>query len=618
MSEVLQHLGRAGFLQDTAEWTDGQLLERFVSLRDEAALAALVRRHAPLVWGVCRRVLANYHDAEDAFQATFLVLVRKAASIASRELLANWLYGVAHQTALNARAAAARRRTRETQVTPMPEPALEQVPWDDLQPLLDRELSRLPDKYRAVLVLCDLEGKTRKEVAGQLGVPEGTVASRLATARATLARRLARHGLSVAGGALAALLSENVGSAGAPASLVSSTIQAASLFAAGRAAPGMISAKVAALTKGVLQSMLLTKLKTATAVLLVLTLAGTGVAFHAYRWVVGQPAQAAQEEPAPPGSGQRPEPGVPRAARAADGKTKQGKPATEPGEAAFENAPGWSWCETPRPRRELGTHGAMSNISGAGYCYIFDEDKDGALLVYLSFAAGKSIVVYRPVVFDAGRKRYLPEPTGSSGSHNVRLARFRLDPKTLATRKAVYLGIEMLTAAGMKVQAKDAADRARAAGVEVLPFPEVGAVYDFTLTALDGKAIRGKDLRGKVVLIDCWATWCSPCMAKMPLLRDLYGKYRNDGLEIVGVCFDQEANKARKAIRTGGLTWPQVLVPAEEKTRELWDKAAGMEGLPRLLLLDRSGVLRADCGPGELEDQISKLLQEDPKPTRKP
>src|SRR5947209_3297548 len=114
--EVLQHLRRAGL-------TDGQLLEDFISRRDGAALADLVRRHAPMVWGVCRRVLANHHDAEDAFQVTFLVLVRRAASIVPREMVANWLYGVAHQTARKARATAARRKARERQVTEMPEPA---------------------------------------------------------------------------------------------------------------------------------------------------------------------------------------------------------------------------------------------------------------------------------------------------------------------------------------------------------------------------------------------------------------------------------------------------------------------------------------------------------------
>src|SRR5216117_4092520 len=109
---VIQHLRRAMLLRDGAGLTDGQLLEDYISLRDEAALAALVWRHGPMVWGVCRRVLGNYHDAEDAFQATFLVLVRKAASITSRELLANWLYGVAHQTGLKARATAVKRKAR--------------------------------------------------------------------------------------------------------------------------------------------------------------------------------------------------------------------------------------------------------------------------------------------------------------------------------------------------------------------------------------------------------------------------------------------------------------------------------------------------------------------------
>src|SRR6516164_2667067 len=107
MSEVLQHLRQAALLRDGAGLTDGQLLEDYICRRDEAALAALVRRHGPMVWGVCRRVLYHFHDAEDAFQATFLVLVRKAASIASRELIGNWLYGVAHQTALKAKATAA-------------------------------------------------------------------------------------------------------------------------------------------------------------------------------------------------------------------------------------------------------------------------------------------------------------------------------------------------------------------------------------------------------------------------------------------------------------------------------------------------------------------------------
>jgi RNA polymerase sigma factor (sigma-70 family) len=155
-SEVIRHLRRTVLQREDAEQTDGQLLESFLNRHDEAAMEVILRRHGPMVWGVCRRVLSNDHDAEDAFQATFLVLVRRASSIASRELLGNWLYGVAHQTALKGRATAARRKGRERQVTRMPEPAIAgQDVWDDLRPLLDQELSRLPDKYRAVIVLCD-------------------------------------------------------------------------------------------------------------------------------------------------------------------------------------------------------------------------------------------------------------------------------------------------------------------------------------------------------------------------------------------------------------------------------------------------------------------------------
>jgi RNA polymerase sigma factor (sigma-70 family) len=275
--DVLQHLRRAVLLRDGAGLTDGELLERFVSRREEEALAALVRRHGPMVWGVCRRIVPNYHDAEDAFQATFLVLVRRAASVVPRALVGNWLYGVAYQTALKARATAARRRTRERQVTDMPEPpAAPQDLWNDLQPLLDQELSRLPDRYRAVVLLCDLEGKTRREVARQLGVPEGTVAGRLARARVLLAKRLAGRGLAVSGGALAAALSEGAASAGVPPAVVTTTIHVAGAAVAGGAVP----LPVAALAEGVLKAMLLTRLKIATAGLLLVGAIGVGVTFH--------------------------------------------------------------------------------------------------------------------------------------------------------------------------------------------------------------------------------------------------------------------------------------------------------------------------------------------------
>jgi RNA polymerase sigma factor (sigma-70 family) len=258
--------------------TDEQLLTDFVERRDEAAFADLVLRHGPMVWRVCRRVLANPHDAEDAFQATFLVLVVKAAAVRPRALLANWLYGVARTTAHRARAAAARRRVREGQVTPMPEhPAGQDNPGNDLRAVLDLELSRLPAKYRVLVVLCDLEDRSRKEVARRLGIPEGTVAGRLARGRSMLAKRLARRGLAVPGGALAAALPPHAASAGVPRLVLSATVRAASLRVTGRVPSGEISVRVTALSEGVLRGMSLHRLKLGAVALLVATLACCGV-----------------------------------------------------------------------------------------------------------------------------------------------------------------------------------------------------------------------------------------------------------------------------------------------------------------------------------------------------
>jgi RNA polymerase sigma factor (sigma-70 family) len=273
LSRAIQSIRSAAFPREEAGRSDGQLLESYIRSGEEVAFASLVHRHGPMVWGVCRRILPGHQDAEDAFQATFLVLVRKAASIVPRDMVANWLYGVANQTALKARAAGVRRRDHEKQVTAVPEPAIHDEPVDDLRPVLDRELSRLPDKYRAVIVLCDLEGKTRKEAARHFKLPEGTVATRLATARTMLARRLERSGLTVSG---AALLTAEIASAGVPASLASTTIKAASLFAAGQAAA--VSTQAVALAEGVLRTMLLTKLKWTTAVLLTMTILGGSAA----------------------------------------------------------------------------------------------------------------------------------------------------------------------------------------------------------------------------------------------------------------------------------------------------------------------------------------------------
>jgi RNA polymerase sigma-70 factor (ECF subfamily) len=299
---IIQHLRRTMLRRDGAGMTDGQLLEEFVARRDEAAFEALVGRHGPMVLGVCRRVLRNSHDAEDAFQATFLVLARKAASVSPREMVGNWLYGVAHTTAIRARAANAKRRARERQVTDMPEPeAARKDLRDDLHQCLDEELARLPDKYRLPIVLCDLEGRTRREVARQLKLPEGTLSSRLTTGRRMLAKRLTRRGLAVSGGTFAMAAAHEAASACVPVSLVKSTAKAATLVAANQTAIGLISVPVAALTEGVLKAMFLTKIK-AFVVVMLMVAALSGAARMIYPTRAAEPAKARQANEGPKAS----------------------------------------------------------------------------------------------------------------------------------------------------------------------------------------------------------------------------------------------------------------------------------------------------------------------------
>jgi RNA polymerase sigma factor (sigma-70 family) len=289
---ALQDLRRSLLCQDEAGLTDGDLLECFITRRDETAFAALVQRHGPMVLGVCRRVLGNEADAEDAFQATFLVLVRKVASITPRGMVGNWLYGVANTTALKARAMRTKRLAKERDAAARPKPVSSAETWERLSALLDQELKALPDKCRAAIVLCDLEGKSIKEAARLLGCPQGTVGTRLARGRSLLARRLARHSLTVSGGTIATAIAQNAAGAGVPPLLLNSTVKAALSVAAGQAAAtGVISAKVAALTEGVLKAMFLTKLKIATALLLAVVVAATGVGVATF------PALAVQPQP---------------------------------------------------------------------------------------------------------------------------------------------------------------------------------------------------------------------------------------------------------------------------------------------------------------------------------
>jgi RNA polymerase sigma factor (sigma-70 family) len=276
--------------------TDSQLLDRFLTARDEAAFTSIVQRHGPMVMGVCQRVLRDLDEAEDVFQATFLVLARKAGSISKPDLLGNWLYGVAHRTSLEARSKAMRRRAIERRVMDAPpiEPTPEVV-WQELREVLDEEVSRLPDKFRAPFVLCYLEGRTNDEAASHLGCPKGTVLSRLATARERLRARLTRRGIVLSTGLLAMLLTDKA-TAAVSSSLTISTINASVKLAAGQTLTGVVSGKVAALTEGVLKAMYVTKLKVGVASALAVVLLGLGTVMLAQTANQGQENANADRE----------------------------------------------------------------------------------------------------------------------------------------------------------------------------------------------------------------------------------------------------------------------------------------------------------------------------------
>jgi RNA polymerase sigma factor (sigma-70 family) len=303
----------------------GELLRRFVANREEAAFAGLVEEHGPMVLGVCRRVLKNRCDVEDAFQAAFMVLAAKARSISRPEMVATWLYRVAFRVALRARAEAGGRPERQAAREDVAaEREVADVEWADLRAVLDEEIDRLPEKYRVPVVLCYFEGKTNEEAARQLGCAKGTVFSRLASARERLRNRLVRRGITLSAAIATTVFSADVLSAAVTAPLRTVTVRAALSFLSEPAMPGAASTIGTALAKGTLQTMLFTRVRTIVVVLVVLGLVGTGAGTVALQpWAGAHPRDAqpreaqpldAQPQDRPGGAGEQ----TPRKDRTAD------------------------------------------------------------------------------------------------------------------------------------------------------------------------------------------------------------------------------------------------------------------------------------------------------------
>jgi RNA polymerase sigma factor (sigma-70 family) len=284
LHSFVQNLARAEELRSRAGLSDAELLRSLVRTRDEASFELLVRRHAALVWRVCRGTLGNDHDAEDAFQATFLVFTRKAASIKPASMVGNWLYGTARNTAQKARSLIRKRQFRERQVAAALEPVQKPVrEQQDLREIIDQELSHLSAKYRLPILLCDLDGLSRAEACQRLGWLDGTLSGRLARGRAMLARRLVRRGYGVmAGSGGGVCITAAPGFSGAPPALVGAVVSASKTGSTSALAHGTISRFAVILAGKVARSMSIAMLMRAFIATLVLATAvcGSGVALH--------------------------------------------------------------------------------------------------------------------------------------------------------------------------------------------------------------------------------------------------------------------------------------------------------------------------------------------------
>jgi RNA polymerase sigma factor (sigma-70 family) len=694
--------------------SDSELLARFADGAPDAsdtAFEVLVDRHGSMVLRVCRDILDDPHDADDAFQATFLVLVRRAGTIREPRRLSSWLHGVATRVALRARREAARRRQVEELGACIGARLIDCRGVSFPEPALHEELARLPEKYRAPIVLCYLQDLTHEQAAQHLGWPVGTVRGRLARARELLRGRFERRGLTVPAAFLGAGLITGKARAFVPAALAESTVTAAGAVAASSRA-----AHSGPLVRGRGRGIFAKVIPgTAIAALLISGAIGLGLLAAASR--LSAPAQPVQQ---PKGNATDSRDHADRSEIQGtwsmfdeivyhlDGIAQPPKrykftwsitadtittnddegfasqvyrykldPTAHPktiemesltlgftlhgiyrleGNAltvcfghdrpgTFEEGPGrirvvlpregrtpvalapeypnargcfWAWA----PKGSL----PSSMSSTGGISAFIKKDPHGALVVNLATVSrivnGEPERVYRPVAFDDKKTRFLfgsdeGGVTSTPPLRDVALAHdeFRLDPGRLPFDRVKCLGIEVVPREVRReekeVASTEAFQKARDAGIELLPRPQVGRPFPFALTE-EGKPLRSENFKGKVVLIDCWATWCTPCMAKMPQLKALYERRHAAGFEVVGVNFDQHRSRAEDAIKKLGLTWPQFFVPNAEAQRQLWDDATGITGLPRLLLVDREGILRWDGGPGEVEQRVEELLIKGP------
>jgi thiol-disulfide isomerase/thioredoxin len=280
--------------------------------------------------------------------------------------------------------------------------------------------------------------------------------------------------------------------------------------------------------------------------------------------------------------------------------------AQEIGDLKFENSPGWVWRLKPNG---AGTDWSSANTDGLAMR--LDELQSGKLLLSVAHTldSSRNIARFRPVAFNAAGQRFEFLADSGGSTEGVALEAFTLDLKSLPREQVKYLGLEQLSRNNLRdVVAPAAYQQLKSNAANALPFPRIGERYDFELTTITGQAIRSRELRGKVVLLDFWASWCPPCMAELKTIKEIYQKRNAQGFEVIGLSYDWAVDTAKRAIAMQQLPWPNVLAPTRKDERDLWATACDTDALPRLLLIGRNGVVQVDCPPRELEQEIQKLL----------
>lgn len=287
-------------------------------------------------------------------------------------------------------------------------------------------------------------------------------------------------------------------------------------------------------------------------------------------------------------------------------------------EKPFENRPGWSWLITPFPREDDPNDPQLR--SKHGLILLVEEGRQQELVVVIAHSGVvPGYEQWVPVAFDIDGDRHdLRAMVGHRSRFSERhpwaaMDRWGLDPKTLRANQVAYVGLEGFTTeayiAKAKNDARKATREAKKSGLEVLPYPIVGETYSFRLKDLNGEDVDSRDLRGKVVLLDFWATWCYPCVTKMPQLKQLYEQWHDEGLEVVGINLDHDVETCLEGVKKHSIPWRQSMAPTDEERRDLWKTAMGLGPIPRLLLIDREGNLCADCTPEQLEREVVTLMK---------